>query len=213
MCTNFSDVLRHRARLTLAVPLALCLAMSPAEAQTMKVKDEGSGKKDPPFCRRLPLTDGTMKSTMPQQRISGGTAKKTLPSPSLALTPAADATWKMLGGSSISYCVRVGVINDGATASVVPLTLVLSDDRPQGDPSYVEDYAPALVPPQHVMIASRSGTISTPVPGNGYLDAGSAWCNTLSDWRRRPRLWLTLTSPSLSEPVSCRVVFPNTQRP
>lgn len=203
----FSNVLCRNIKRTLSLPLALCLATSAVDAQTMKVKDEGSGKKDPPFCRRLPLVDGMTKAAPPQQRISGGASKKAPPPASLALVPAAAGTWKMLGGGSISYCVRVGVINDGATASAAPLTLVLSDDRPQGDPSYIEDYAPAPVPPQHVMIAPRSGTISTPVPGNSYLDAGSAWCNTLSDWRRRPRLWLTLTAPSLSAPVSCRVPF------
>ncbi len=202
-----------------AAVLALALSIAPSQttAQTMKVKGGMEYKTTgASSCKPLPTT--AVKSVpSPQLRVAPpGAAKQpplapSVPSAPSVLMPAASTTWNILPNNSLEYCVNAGVVNDGSGPSGAPLTLTLNDYCGSGDASYREEFAANLdgTPtfPPHVSAPPRTSILTNPVPAHSAAAAPNSWCSTLSDWRKRPHLQLTLTASGLAQPVTCFVEF------
>jgi hypothetical protein len=177
-------------------------------------------------CRPLPAPGALSKPSTAQRNTAPNRTEKNTPAPSQPVKPVATASWKMLAGRSVEYCVTAGVVNEGTTATGTPLTLTLSDIRGSKDRSYRDEFAATerssnlssdpLInargntvggPPTHIPLPSRVGVLSQPVPANSAVAVGQTWCTTIDDWRKRPRLMLTLTGSGVAEPISCGVEF------
>jgi hypothetical protein len=208
------------------MPLAFSLATQIVSAQTMKVSGESNTKEMYWRCSPLPTPGALSKPITAQRNTPPVRTEKGTPATSQRAKPAANASWKMLAGRSLEYCVTAGVVNDGASASGAPLTLTLSDIRGSKDHSYTEEFPLAerssatssdplinargntvVGPPTHTPQPNRVGILSQPVPANSAAAVGQTWCTTLDDWRKRPRLMLTLTGSGVAEPISCGVEF------
>lgn len=212
--------------LAATLPLAFLLATQIVSAQTMKVSGESNTKEMYWRCSPPPTPGALSKPSTAQRNTLPGRTEKTTPAPSQPVKPVATASWKMLAARSLEYCVSAGVVNDGMTQSGTPLTLTLSDIRGSKDHSYRDEFPLAersstpssdpLInargntvggPPTHTPLPNRVGILSQPVPANSAAAVGQTWCTTLDDWRKRPRLMLTLTGSGVAEPVSCGVEF------
>ena len=226
MFTTNPPKTRLAGALTATMPLALLLATQTVGAQTMKVSGESNTRERYWRCLSLPTPGTLSKPFAAQEKTAPGNVALRTTAPSQQAKPAATASWKMLAGRSVEYCVTAGVVNEGTTATGTPLTLTLSDIRGSKDSSYKEEFPmrersstssgdPLLNargntvggPPTHTPLPNRVGVLSQPVPANSAAAVGQTWCTTLDDWRKRPRLMLTLTGGGVTEPISCEVEF------
>ncbi len=196
-----------------AVALVLSTASTPLTGQTMKVKGGQEFKIAAGPCKPLPAT-AVKPAPSPQLRGAPSGSAKMPPfgsSTSALLLPAASTTWNILPNNGLEYCVNAGVVNDGAIPSGAPLTLTLNDYRSSGDASYRQEFPANLdgttTFPPHVSAPPRTSVLTQPVLAHSAAAAPGPWCTTLTDWRRRPHLQLTLTAPGNTQPVTCFVEF------
>lgn len=158
-----------------------------------------------------------------------------------SLRPVASAVWRItpkgnIGAGSVSYCVRVGVTNDTGIASQGGTTLKLTDIR-SIDNSYRNEYFQAPLsteelailqalhpsqvgnatqqgngaPTKHAAMNACAATIPQALEAHQTLAAANTWCVSNLDLRKRPKLLLTMAGPGTSEPIECRVEFPDEQ--
>lgn len=196
-----------------AVALVLSTASTLSTGQTMKVKGGQEFKTAAGPCKPLPAT-AVKPVPSTQLRVAPSSAAKVPPpkssTPALLL-PVASTTWNILPNNGLEYCVNAGVINDGSSLSGAPLTLTLNDYRISGDTSYRQEFPANLdgttTFPPHVSTPLRTSVLGQPIAAHSAAAAPDAWCTTLTDWRKRPHLQLTLTAPGSTQPVSCFVEF------
>ncbi len=185
--------------------LVSTLPIAAQAQQSMKVSDGGMGNG-----KVIKIGDcGPLVVTTPgqSQRVpNAGTAAKSKPD----AIPGADAVWQVVSPGVINYCVRSGVVNNGTAPSAAPWTLTLVDGRSANDPGYAEDHSTAgkTKPNTHPAAPARAGTATQPVPASSVSTLPDTWCVTNLRWEKRPRLALTLTTPSTgtaTPPIVCRV--------
>lgn len=209
---NSTRSLRIGAAATAATAVLALVPSLDVSAQTMKVKGEGNTKDTVRACNPTPIN--------PNANRTQSALAKSATQPG-GLEPLAKATWSLVSGKSIKYCVTVGVANRGDSTSAAPLVLTLSDFRQNKDAAYKDEFLEASRrdpnggrgttmggPPNHTKIPDQVVTISQPVPAHDVATVASTEV-TLTDWRKRPRLLLTLTQPSVNgaQPMSCKVEF------
>lgn len=121
------------------------------------------------------------------------------PTPQLPVYPAATSVWTHSPQDVYSYCIQAGVINEGGALSA-PATLTLQDVRQIGDVDYINAYAAIgqPVPSSHTPAPTQQHTFAAPLAAGQTL-VPTKWCLTAADWKKRPRLLLTVTAPATSD--------------
>lgn len=203
---------RSKSALKISAALLLGTTISAVYAQGVpKLSDVGwptqpGGPKPPKPCVELslptPSGTGTARLAAPGTATKGVAAKPDNSGGGSAtppdVLPAAVSVWSLTSTGVYSYCVQAGIISNQATLNV-PMTLTLKDMR-YIDKDYQNSYAAISqpVPTSHPTVAQQQHTIAAPV-GSGQSVVPATWCLSDIDWKKRPRLLLTLTAPASAQ--------------
>lgn len=218
-----SDVPRTpsvRQLATACAMLTLVLSATEVAAQkTMRVSEDGGPPARKFFneCSLLPTPSTRPTPSTPPAKPPGATTPRPKgPLTAIPIEPklkiVARGVWQLVSPGVVNFCVRAGVINEGATASTPPVMLSLSDTR-KIDHSYRNDYKdhPRNMPSAHLPVKTRSTSIPQPIAGGGEFIVADAWCEQSHDWRKRPVLGLALTGAGVANQnsltTSCHVDF------